>query len=101
MNKYLANISFTSRDSEGNIGVDYHAEEITFTAKDEPEAVVVLTELVQGAREQRPTDTIGVDGFYRFMPVHIEEGFGTVSELEPLDHLIAEHIAYVRNWEQV
>ena len=101
MDKYLANISFTSRDSEGNIGVDYHTEEITFTAKDESEAVVVLTELVQGAREQRPNDTIGVDGFYLFCTVLVEEGVGTVSELEPLDHLIAEHIAYVRNWEQV
>ena len=100
MSKYLANIAFTSRDSEGNIGVDYHNEEITFTANDETEAVVILRELVNGARTHRPTDTIGVDGFYRFMPVVVSE-FGTVSELEPLDHLITGSLAYVRNWETV
>jgi len=99
MSKYLANVSFTSRDSEGNIGVDYHNEEITFTAKDDVEAVTILTELVESSRKYRPTDTIGVDGFYRFMPVHIEEGFATVSELEPLDQLVTSGIAYVRDWE--
>ena len=99
MNKYLTNIAFTSRDSEGNIGVGYHNEEVTFTAKDESEALVVLCELVEGARKQRPTDTIGVDGFYRFCPVLVEEGVGTVSELEELDHLITENLAYVCDWQ--
>jgi hypothetical protein len=98
MSKYLANVSFTSRDSEGNIGVDYHHEEITFTAKDDVEAVEILTELVNGAREHRPTDTIGINGFYRFMPVVVDE-FATVSELEPLDQLVTSGIAYVRDWE--
>jgi len=99
MNKYLTNIAFTSRDSEGNIGVGYHNEEVTFTAKNEPEALVILCALVEEARKQRPTDTIGVDGFYLFCPVLTEEGFATVSELEPLDHLVAENLAYVCDWE--
>ena len=98
MSKYLANVSFTSRDSEGNIGVGYHNEEITFTAKDDVEAVMILTELVESSRKDRPTDTIGVDGFYRFMPVVVDE-FATVSELEPLDQLVSSGIAYVRDWE--
>jgi len=99
MNKYMANIAFTSRDSEGNIGVNYHNEEVTFKVADDTEALEILVEIVEDSRKERPTDTIGVDGFYRYCPVYVEEGFATVSELEPIDHLITEHIAYVRDWE--
>lgn len=92
MKEYITQLAFTSRDSEGNIGVGYHKEGIRFKAESEEEALEVLLDIVTQARKERPTDTIGIDGFCLMLPD---------DEFQELDHLITENLAYVCDWQEV